>query len=88
MIYVGYAYAGWNAAAYVAGEIRDPNRLLPRCLIGGTATVVVLYLLVNLAYVYALDPTAMPQKSFPEFSKVAELATAALFGPESAMVTA
>lgn len=88
LIYVGYAYAGWNAAAYVAGEIRDPSRLLPRCLIGGTATVVVLYLLVNLAYVYALDPVAMTRKSFGEVEKVAELATAALFGPEAAVAVA
>lgn len=88
LIYVGYAYAGWNAAAYVAGEVRDPGRLLPRCLIGGTATVVVLYLLVNLAYVYALDPAEMTRKSFGEVEKVAELATAALFGPEAAVLVA
>ena len=35
LVYVCYAYAGWNGAAYLAGEIRDPARTLPRCLIGG-----------------------------------------------------
>ena len=60
LVYITYAYAGWNGAAYLAGEIRDPVRNLPRCLIGGAATVVILYLLVNLAYVYALDAPRSP----------------------------
>jgi APA family basic amino acid/polyamine antiporter len=84
LIYVGYAYAGWNAAAYLAGEIRDPARLLPRCLIGGAATVVVLYLLVNAAYVYALDPVEMTRRPEEEVKRVAELAADALFGRSAA----
>lgn len=80
LIYVGYAYTGWNAAAYLAGEVRDPARTLPRSLIGGVLTVVVLYMMVNLAYVYALDPVAMQEKSKDEVQPVAELAAAALFG--------
>ena len=87
LIYVGYAYAGWNAAAYVAGEVRDPDRLLPRCLIGGTLTVVVLYLLVNLTYVYALDPADM-KTTKDDVSKVAELATSAMFGSSAAAAVA
>jgi APA family basic amino acid/polyamine antiporter len=86
LIYVCYAYAGWNAAAYLAGEIRDPARLLPRCLIGGTATVVVLYLLVNAAYVYALDPVEMTRKSRDDVERVAVLAADALFGTEAGRV--
>jgi basic amino acid/polyamine antiporter, APA family len=88
LIYVGYAYAGWNAAGYLAGEMRDPARNLPRSLIGGTLTVAVLYLLVNLAYVYALDPVAMTQKSEDEVKQVAELAVHALFGQTAARVVA
>lgn len=84
LIYVGYAYAGWNAAAYLAGEIRDPARLLPRCLIGGAATVIVLYLLVNAAYVYALDPVEMTRQPEEEVKRVAELAADALFGRSAA----
>jgi APA family basic amino acid/polyamine antiporter len=84
LIYVCYAYAGWNAAAYLAGEIRDPARLLPRCLIGGTATVIVLYLLVNAAYVYALDPAEMTRKPEEDVKRVAELAADALFGRSAA----
>lgn len=86
LIYVCYAYAGWNAAAYVAGEIRDPARLLPRCLIGGTVTVVVLYLLVNAAYVYALDPAEMTRRPEQDVQRVAVLAADALFGSEAARV--
>jgi len=89
LIYVAYAYAGWNAAAYLAGEIRDPARTLPRCLIGGAATVILLYLLVNVAYIYALDPVAMAGKTKDEeVQPVAELAIAALFGTEAARVAA
>ncbi len=51
LIYVSFAYGGWNAAGYLAGEIRNPAWTLPRCLIGGASTVMVLYLLVNVAYV-------------------------------------
>src|SRR5262249_38424055 len=88
LIYVGYAYSGWNGAAYLAGEIKEPARLLPRCLVGGTASVVVLYLLVNLAYVYALDPGAMQRRGYGEVAKVAELATDALFGRGAATAVA
>lgn len=87
LIYVGYAYAGWNGAAYIAGELRDPARTLPRCLVGGAVTVMALYLLVNVAYVYALDPAGMTARGEDEVKPVATLAAAALFGPEWARVT-
>ncbi|HEV3437328.1 MAG TPA: amino acid permease [Gemmata sp.] len=86
LIYVGFAYGGWNAAGYLAGEIRDPARTLPRCLIGGASTVMVLYLLVNVAYVYALDPIEMMSKSEDEVKPVAKLAVSALFGSAAAGV--
>jgi APA family basic amino acid/polyamine antiporter len=85
LIYVGYSYSGWNAAAYIAGEIRDPNRLLPRALITGCLAVTVLYLLVNLAYVYALDPVSMMRRRPAEVERVAEMAAAELFGPRTAV---
>lgn len=86
LVYVSYSYTGWNAAAYVAGEVRDPGRLLPRSLIAGCATVMVLYLLVNLTYVYALDPHEMTQRSIPEVIPVAQLAAEQLFGSRVAAV--
>lgn len=88
LIYVCYAYAGWNGAAYLAGEIRDPVRTLPRALIGGAATVMLLYLVVNVAYVFALDPAAMTAQSDEEVRPVAKLAVRALFGETTARVVA
>ncbi len=45
-----FAYSGWNAAAYVGGEIHEPRRNLPRALAGGVILVTLLYLAVNLTY--------------------------------------
>lgn len=86
LIYVSYAYSGWNGAAYLAGEIRDPARLLPRTLLFGTLTVTALYLLVNLAYVFALDPHGMAARQPDEVQKVAETAVVTMFGREAANV--
>ncbi|HTM50259.1 MAG TPA: amino acid permease [Bryobacteraceae bacterium] len=49
-----WAYDGWNNVSMVASEIRDPQRNLPRALIGGTAAVMGIYLLANAAYFYVL----------------------------------
>ena len=56
LIYVSFAYSGWNAAAYLGDEIRDPGRNLPRALILGTVLVMVLYLLLNLLFLLVLPP--------------------------------
>ena len=49
-----WAYDGWNNVSMVASEIRDPQRNLPRALIGGTIAVIAIYLLANAAYFYVL----------------------------------
>src|SRR5687767_5000907 len=49
-----FAYDGWVAATLIAGEIRDPARALPRALAGGAIIVVITYLAINAAYLYAL----------------------------------
>ncbi len=49
-----FSYLGWNASIYVASEIRDPQRNVPRSLLLGLAVVTAVYLMVNLAYLYAL----------------------------------
>lgn len=54
LVPVMFAYSGWNAATYVAEEIRDPGRNLPRSLAFGTLAVVVVYLALNVLYLYAL----------------------------------
>lgn len=47
LIYVTYAYTGWNSAAYIIDEIHDPVKNLPKALIGGTVFVTVLYILIQ-----------------------------------------
>ncbi len=77
LIPIMFSYSGWNAAAYVAEEIRDPGRNLPRAMALGTAAVVVVYLLLNLLYVYAL-----PLADFGAVeARVVDAAGERLFGP-------
>ena len=54
LVPVMFSYSGWNAAAYVAEEIREPSRRLPRALALGTAIVVIVYLAMNAFYLYVL----------------------------------
>ncbi|MEZ0277269.1 MAG: APC family permease, partial [Roseimicrobium sp.] len=75
LVYVMYAYAGWNAAAYVAGEIRDPHRNLPRALVGGTLMVMVLYILLNAVFLVTTPWDAMKNQE-----QVGLIAGRAIFG--------
>ena len=59
LIFVAFAYSGWNAAAYLGGEIRQPERNIPMALAIGTVAVVCLYLLLNALFVYALPVDEM-----------------------------
>lgn len=59
LIFVSFAYSGWNAAAYLGGEIKRPERNVPLALIGGTVVVTAMYLLLNFVYIYALPAEAM-----------------------------
>lgn len=54
LIPVMFSYSGWNAASYVAEEVREPTRNVPRALAAGTLTIIVVYLAVNLLYLYVL----------------------------------
>ncbi len=76
---VMFAYSGWNAASYLAEEIRDPGRNVPLALGLGTAGVVVIYLLLNLLYVYAL-----PVTEFASAGNMADGVAERLFGPGAA----
>jgi len=59
LIFVMFAYSGWNAASYIAGEIKNPGKNLPRSIITGTLAVTLIYLLLNLVYSYALPINEM-----------------------------
>jgi basic amino acid/polyamine antiporter, APA family len=52
LIAIMWTYDGWADLSYMGGEVRDPGRTLPRALIAGTAGILVIYLLLNVAYVY------------------------------------
>jgi APA family basic amino acid/polyamine antiporter len=58
-------YAGWQSALYFAEEDRDPQRTLPRSMIGGVLAVIVVYLLVNLALLAVLPLPALSQSTLP-----------------------
>ncbi|MFK7889151.1 MAG: APC family permease [Gammaproteobacteria bacterium] len=59
LIYVSYAYSGWNAATYLSGELQQPQRRLPRILATGTLVVTALYLLLNAAFLVAAPKDAL-----------------------------
>ena len=65
LIQVSFAYSGWNAAAYLAGEVTEPRRTLPRALIGGTLAVTALYIAINLLYFYALPAESCSARRLP-----------------------
>ena len=54
MMFVFFTFGGWNEAAYLAGEVREPRRNMLKILIGGIVAVTLLYLLVNIGYLLAL----------------------------------
>ncbi|HJW39276.1 MAG TPA: amino acid permease [Candidatus Udaeobacter sp.] len=57
LVYVMYSYSGWNAAAYISGEIKQPEKNVPRSLLVGTGLVIVIYVLLNAAFL-ATTPMA------------------------------
>jgi APA family basic amino acid/polyamine antiporter len=81
LVFVFYTYLGWNVVGYVAAELVDPPRALPKIIVRGTVFVAVLYLLINLIYFFALPVTVLGE---PPLLPVAEKAAAALWGPEGA----
>lgn len=62
LVYVMYSYAGWNAATYIAGEIRNPQRNVPRAIAIGTLLVTVLYLLLNAVFLHAAPMSELSGK--------------------------
>jgi APA family basic amino acid/polyamine antiporter len=52
LAFVMYSYAGWNAVTYIAGEVRDPKRTLPRSVLAAVAIVTVLYVSLNAVFLY------------------------------------
>ena len=53
LIYVSYAYTGWNAATYLSSELEDPQQTLPWILLTGTLVVTILYVALNYVFLFA-----------------------------------
>ncbi len=76
LIPVMFSYSGWNAAAYVAEEIRDPVRNVPRALVAGTGVVVLMYLALNMVFLYAIPIGGFAEQSV----RIGDAAVERLFG--------
>jgi APA family basic amino acid/polyamine antiporter len=59
LIYVSYAYTGWNAATYLSSELEEPQKTLPGILLTGTLVVTVLYVALNYAFLYTAPIDSM-----------------------------
>ena len=77
LFWVYFGYSGWNAATYVAEELRQPRRTLPIALALGTAVVALLYIGLNVTFIYGTGVESMKG-----VFAVGSLAASKLFGPE------
>jgi len=59
LVFIAFAYSGWNTTIYAAEEFRDPRRTVPRAMLFGTALVTVFYLVVNAIFVINLSPAQL-----------------------------
>jgi len=75
LVFVSFAYAGWNAAAYIATELKAPERTLPRSLLLGTTIVTILYFLLNLSYLLVV-----PAKNLSGVDQVGYVVASTLWG--------
>ena len=80
LVIVSFAYLGWNAAVYIGGEVKDPERNLPRSLILGTSVVSLLYLALNALFVFSAPVEALAGKV-----NIAHVAATVVGGPKLAM---
>ncbi|MEZ6054698.1 MAG: amino acid permease [Planctomycetaceae bacterium] len=81
LVYVFYGYSGWNASAYIAGEVQNTSKTLPRAILAGCGLVTLLYLIINVVYVYAIGPIGLEDADMQQVEAIAETAARALFGP-------
>jgi basic amino acid/polyamine antiporter, APA family len=88
MVYIYYAYTGWNSASYLAGEVKDPQRRLPQAILIGTAGVTLLYLAINVVYALALSAADVREivddpankQGLGAVAPIAQIAATRLFG--------
>lgn len=76
LVYVSFAYSGWNSATYITHQIKNPVRNLPGILVSGTLIVMILYTLLNFVFLYTVPLAELEGKI-----DVAYLAAVNIFGP-------
>ena len=81
LVYVMYSYSGWNAAVYITGEIKQPEKNVPRSLLVGTGMVIVLYVLLN-----AIFLATTPAQELKGQLEVALIAGRHIFGANGGRV--
>jgi basic amino acid/polyamine antiporter, APA family len=81
LVFVSFAYSGWNSATYVAGEIKDPSKLLPKALFIGTFIVLILYVLLNFIFLYTV-----PLPDLAANEHVAFVSAVNIFGHDGAKI--
>lgn len=79
-MFVTFSFTGWNAATYIAGEVKNPQRNVPRSMVWGVLTVTALYVALNAVYLYALPMSALASEPV---DLVGHKTAWALFGPDA-----
>lgn len=83
LVFVMYSYSGWNAATYIAGDVKDPERSMPVAMLIATLVVLVLYVLLNAVFLYTTPIAAMTGQL-----NVAQVAGEHIFGATGGRVVA
>jgi APA family basic amino acid/polyamine antiporter len=81
LIYVNYAYSGWNAATYISGELEQPQKSLPVVLVASTGIVTLCYLLLNYVFISVAPMDAMAGKV-----EIGFIAASYVFGAQGAAI--
>lgn len=81
LIYVSYAYSGWNAATYISSELKTPQKSLPLILLVGTGIVTICYLALNYTFLYTTPIESMVGKV-----EVGVIAAQSIFGTTGALI--
>ncbi len=77
LVWVMYAYSGWNASAYIAGNVENPKKSLPFSLVWGTLAVTIIYVVINIMFMYSVD-----FESIKGQSEVGNIVAMKLFGED------
>jgi APA family basic amino acid/polyamine antiporter len=79
LVYVSFAYSGWNASSYIAGEVDNPKRNIPLSILVGTLLVTVLYIMINYVFV-----RTAPVEEMKDVNEVAFISAKYIFGDNGA----